>query len=296
MDATVYRYDGSFSGFLCCIYRAIRAREEPALILAGDEMPALLFPELAIHTDPDQARRVSRAIAGKIGPQVLEFAQRAHLTALAGRELYLLALLRRGFREGPLVLEDMADPTVCRLRRAVCHLEREAHLYKGFVRFQVRGKALSAVIQPKNRVLPLLAEHFRERFAAQALLIYDETHREALLCARGRSRVVPLQDFRQDGPGAEELAFQRLWRGFFQAVSIPQRENPLCPSAIGTSSPRCAPPPGPVCPKGPHDLRKNPPSFQGKGGRKDGGFLLRFSLTRLSTPLHDGPNHSGQAR
>lgn len=188
MDATVYRYDGSFSGFLCCIYRAIRAREEPALILAGDEMPALLFPELAIHTDPDQARRVSRAIAGKIGPQVLEFAQRAHLTALAGRELYLLALLRRGFREGPLVLEDMADPTVCRLRRAVCHLEREAHLYKGFVRFQVRGEALSAVIQPKNRVLPLLAEHFRERFAAQALLIYDETHREALLCARGRSR------------------------------------------------------------------------------------------------------------
>ena len=228
MDAMVYRYDGSFSGFLCCIYRAIRAREEPALILAGDEMPALLFPEIAIHTDPDQARRVSRAIAGKIGPQVLEFAQRAHLTALAGRELYLLALLRRGFREGPLVLEDMADPTVCRLRRAVCHLEREAHLYRGFVRFQVRGEALSAVIQPKNRVLPLLAEHFRERFAAQALLIYDETHREALLCARGRSRVVPLQDFRQDGPGAEELAFQRLWRGFFQAVSIPQRENPLC--------------------------------------------------------------------
>ena len=264
-------------------------------------MPALLFPELTIHTDPDQARRVSRAIAGKIGPQVLEFAQRAHLTALAGRELYLLALLRRGFREGPLVLEDMADPTVCRLRRAVCHLEREAHLYKGFVRFQVRGEALSAVIQPKNRVLPLLAEHFRERFAAQALLIYDETHREALLCARAVAGSFPSRI------SARMALGQRSWhssgcgvassRRFpFPNGKIPSASAPICPSAIGTSSPRCAPPPGPVCPKGPHDLRKNPPSFQGKGGRKDGGFLLRFSLTRLSTPLHDGPNHSGQAR
>lgn len=228
MDATVYRYDGSFSGFLCCVYRAIRGREEPAMILAREEMPALLFPETAVATDPDRARQVSRAIAGKIGPQVLEFAQRVHLTALAGRELYLLALLRRGFREGPWVLEDMADPAVCRLRRAVCHLEREAHLYKGFVRFQAQGNALSAVIEPKNRVLALLAEHFRERFSNQSLLIYDKTHREALLCAGGRSRIVPLQDFSQNDPQEEERAFQQLWRGFFQAVSIPQRANPLC--------------------------------------------------------------------
>ncbi len=228
MDTLVYRYDGSFTGFLCCVYRAIRGGEEPAMILAGGEMPALLFPEVRVDADGQIAQRVGKALAGSAGPQVLEFVQRAHLAALPGKELYLLALLRRAFREGPGAVEDLTDVAVCRLRKAVCHLEREAHLYKGFVRFQDQGEALTAVIEPKNRVLPLLAEHFRERFGQRPLLIYDKTHQEALLCAGGRSRVAPLLDFQPHEPGAEEREFQRLWRALFQTASIPQRQNPAC--------------------------------------------------------------------
>lgn len=228
MEPMIYRYDGSLNGFLCCVYRAIRRKEQPMMILQRDEMQSLLFAEMQVQTEPDKARRVCDAIGAKISAEAMDFVRRSLLTALSGREIYLLAFLRRAFREGPQALDDMADPTVNRLRKAVYHLDHEAHLYCGFVRFQQSGGVLSAVIEPKNRVLTLMMDHFTNRFSGEAFLIYDKTHREALLHIRGQARVIPIEDFVQPAADEEECAFQDLWRNFFHAVAIAPRSNPLC--------------------------------------------------------------------
>ena len=228
MEQMIYRYDGSLNGFLCCVYRAVRLREQPMMILEKEELQSLLFAETRVPTEPDKARRVCDAIGAKIGDEAMDFVRRALLTALPGREIYLLAFLRRAFREGPRVLDDLADPTVNKLRKAVYHLDHEAHLYCGFVRFQQSGGVLSAVIEPKNRVLTLMMDHFTNRFSGEAFLIYDKTHREALLYAKGQARVIPIEDFAQPAADQRERAFQELWRGFFRAVAIEPRSNPLC--------------------------------------------------------------------
>lgn len=228
MEQMIYRYDGTLDGLLCCVYRAIRQREQPMMILGREEMQSLLFPEAQIETEREKAETVCRAIGDKIGPEAMDFVRRGHLTALPGREIYLLAFLRRAFREGARVLDDMADPTVNRLRKAVAHLDHEAHLYCGFVRFQVSEGVLTAVIQPKNRVLSLMMDHFTSRFGEEAFLIYDKTHREALVHAGGQARVVPVEDFAQPAADERERAFQALWREFFQTIAIAQRKNPTC--------------------------------------------------------------------
>lgn len=58
----VYRYDGSFEGFLCCVFESVYAHEIPFAILPHSSPMATLFPEKLIETDPAKARRVDASL------------------------------------------------------------------------------------------------------------------------------------------------------------------------------------------------------------------------------------------
>ena len=83
-------------------------------------------------------------------------------------------------------------------------------------------------IEPKNRVLPLLAPHFAQRYPMERLALYDRTHREIFLSDRGRWKILPAEDFRMGPAGAGERAYRELWRSYFQAIAIEGRINPKC--------------------------------------------------------------------
>ena len=55
----VYHYDGSFQGFLCCVFQAYAHREDPALILSADACQESLFAPRYIQTEKGQAARVT---------------------------------------------------------------------------------------------------------------------------------------------------------------------------------------------------------------------------------------------
>lgn len=223
----VYHYDGSFQGFLCCVFQAYAHREDPALILSADACQESLFAPRYIQTEKGQAARVLRAIPQKMGPAGLELVRLGFLCRLPQRELLLLRLLRLGFAQGPSLLRRLTEEPVCTLEKAVRALKHEAHLYTGFVRFSEYQGALSAVITPKNQVLPLLASHFVQRFPDESFLIYDKTHHMALV-HQGRTAIVPLENVQLPAPTEEERRCRALWQQFYQTVSIQQRENPRC--------------------------------------------------------------------
>ena len=230
----IYRYDGSLDGFLCCVYAAMTKREHPMMIVRADEMQSLLFPDFIVETDSGKATRVADSIRAKISEDMLDFVYQVLLTALPGKETILLSLIRHAFKVGAGLLNDLTDPDVNKLSRAVTHLCREAHLYRGFVRFQQNENALVAIIEPKNQVLPLLLNHFTDRFSTENFLIYDKTHRQALihsadsLNAPARVCIVPLEDLTAPQPDECESNFRALWRMFHKTIAITQRENPVC--------------------------------------------------------------------
>ena len=83
-------------------------------------------------------------------------------------------------------------------------------------------------IEPKNRVLPLLAPHFAARYSGERLVLYDRTHREALFYAGGRSAIHPLADFQMAPPDETEATYRLLWKRFYDTVAIRERYNPKC--------------------------------------------------------------------
>ena len=224
----VYLYDGGFDGFLCCVFESYARREIPAEILSQDAELLSLYPQIFIVTDPAHAQRVAQAARRKIGGPAWDFMRRAFLTCAPHRERDLLLFVRLGFRFGPRVMQMLADDVVARLRQAVLHLENEAHLLLGFARFSDCGGALVSRIGPKNRVLPLLAPHFRARFPEEYFLIFDSTHGMALVYRPHTAAIVPLDALEVPAPGREELDYRRLWRTFYDTVEVPGRHNPKC--------------------------------------------------------------------
>ncbi len=223
-----YCYDGSFAGFLTCVFEAYANREEPVCFLTEGDGRVTLWPERTVEADQQKARRVYRSLDRSLGQQGRRLVSYGFLTCLEERELHLWDFLRLGYERGPAVVRDLTDPRVAALDRAVRHLTREAHLFKGFTRFSDQGGVLAGEIEPKNRVLPLLRPHFAARYPGEALALYDRTHREALFCQRGRWAILPLDQFSLAPPEGDELDWRKLWRRFYDTIAIEGRYNPKC--------------------------------------------------------------------
>jgi len=222
----IYCYDGGFDGLLCCVFESYASRELPFDILPeGAELP-LLLPVKRVASVPEYAARVRRAIPEKLGGEALPFLQRAFLTCLPQKELLILRFLRLGFREGPAVMRMLTDDTMYALTEAVRRLEREAHLYTGFVRFSEADGALAAQIEPKNIVLPVIAPHFLTRFHTERFVIHDRTHGMALLHEGGAWEIAAVSDFAMPAPGENERRFRALWRLFYDTAEVEGRHNP----------------------------------------------------------------------
>ena len=223
----VYYYDGSFDGFLSCIFESYANKEVLTAIYCDEDAVPTLFDCRSIITDSAHALRVLRKLV-KVSPYATELVQKGFLTCMEDKELHLYQLIVKLLREGPSFLRNFSDGTLYPVACAVRHLEGEVHLLKGFVRFSELGGVLGSEIEPKNRVLPLLRSHFCGRFREDTFFIYDRTHKEALFYAGGKAIIRPLDEFRMAPPDEREAHYRLLWKRFYDTIAIKERENPRC--------------------------------------------------------------------
>ena len=227
MTDLVYYYDGSFDGFLCCIFDSYAHKEVPTAIYCDEDAFPTLFDSRTVVTDSCHASRVLRRLF-RCSPQGAQLVQQCFLTCLQEKELHIYRLVAKLLQEGPGFLRNFSDETLYPVAKAVRHLNSEAHLLKGFVRFSEFGGILGSEIEPKNRVLPLLRAHFCSRYQGETFFIYDRTHREALFYANGKSIIRPLEAFQMAPPDDAEARYRILWKRFYDTIAIKERYNPNC--------------------------------------------------------------------
>lgn len=222
-----YSYDGTLDGLFCCVFESISKKEIPSAIHSPQNMQTSFIMTKQIQTDKEKAARVCASIP-KIHSAAPSFVRKAFCTCLENKELYILNFLRMGYSVGGRVMHMIADDTVNTLSKAVLQLEREAHLYLGFVRFSVLDGAMTAQIEPKNFVLPLMVRHFCERYPEEHFMIYDKTHGAALIYEPYKYRIIPAQQLIMPNPDEEELKYRRLWKMFYNTIEVEGRYNPKC--------------------------------------------------------------------
>lgn len=224
----IYRYDGSFPGLMTCVFESIACKERPAAVLAPDDQEGYLYPQREIFTDHTKAKRVMVSIPKRISPAAWDLTWRGYLTCHPQKEKLILDFLRLGYRVGGKVVDMLADETVSALTKAVYHLNHEAHLLSGFTRFSIRDEVMTAVIAPKNIVLPLLAPHFRTRYPGDCFMIYDKTHGMAYFYQQGREALRMVEDLQLPPASAEEMRFRQIWKKYYDTIAIEGRINPRC--------------------------------------------------------------------
>ncbi|SHI22979.1 probable DNA metabolism protein [Sporobacter termitidis DSM 10068] len=224
----IYTYDGSFDGFLCCVFESVYAGEVPVDILREEDSPLTLMEVCPVVTDLTKAERVRASIPLKISARALELVTTVFCSCLAQKELRLLEFLLRGYREGGKLCFRLGDAVMAPLLSAEKHLLGEAHLLKGFVRFADVGGALAAVITPKNYILPFIARHFVLRYHNEQFMIFDKTNKAALVYQNGKAEILRIDHVTVPEISEREARYQALWKQFYNTIAIEGRENPRC--------------------------------------------------------------------
>lgn len=220
---TAYHYDGSFPGFLCCIFESFSRHEIPSAVCPPQEAQMTLFGVRQIDTDPDRAQRVVHGLE-RLGPVVRDRITTGFLCTDPGKDLKLLRFARLCFDQGPRAAQMLGDADAAAAFAIERAVNCEAHRYIEFIRFEDRDGMLGTVIHPKHQVLPLLRGHFCSRLPDEDFLIFDATHGTALLRQNRQVQYLAMDHY-TPCTDSEELNWQRLWKGFFRALTIEERRN-----------------------------------------------------------------------
>lgn len=234
----VYQCEDTTSGILSAVYDAGLSgyghqyiRIQPKIAEQIDNFE--LFTEyVSVETDEDKVLHVINAVRDKISMQAYSYMMSAVLSCCPDRGDAIYQFLTYGFTMGAKVCDALQIPCVKRvfeLKRAVYN---EAHFMKEFLRFQEVQREpalLLAVLEPKHRVIPLVTEHFADRFPEEWFIIYDKTHMEASFHYKDGSWELRLLT-QEEAQKLEELSEQRedyvdLWKAFFKSIAIEERTN-----------------------------------------------------------------------
>lgn len=222
-----YAYDGSFAGFLTCVFASYAHREEPMSFSTPEDGG---FPSAGRsgghRRDPRQPGVPLPGPQAGAGGAAAGGVRLSHLPGGAGAPP--VAVSPPGVRPGAVGGAGShrrpggsADPRGG-------PPDRRGSSAQGLHTLLRAGGGAGGGNCPQNRVLPLLRPHFCARYPEESFVLYDRTHREALFYRPRRWAIVPLEAFRAAAPGREERDFRRLWRRFYDTIAIEGRENPRC--------------------------------------------------------------------
>lgn len=228
-------YDGTIEGFLTTVFKIYEEKLEVMEIIAcGATQNNLFSEEIEVISEEQKAKRVLRAIKQKTSKAGFTRFQWAFLSEETGIELKLFRMIRYILKGKELMDEDYSHPAVLEISEIAKKVGREKHRMEAFVRFRLtRDNIYFAIIEPDFNVLPLIKQHFKERYADQKWLIYDNKRKFGVFYDKTKLQYISLnipEDIGITGANPEyfeetEIRFQSLWKAYFKSTNIKTRVN-----------------------------------------------------------------------
>lgn len=234
----VYQCEDSIDGILSAVYEAGISgyghdyiKIEPQR--KGEAANIILFSEyVTVTTDEKKRDSVIDAVRSKISYEAYIYVMHAASSNFMDRGDAIYQFVTYGFSMGQKVCGAVQIPCVKRIFEISRAYGNEAHYYLEFLRFQEISKEpslLLAVIEPRHQIIPMVTDHFADRFPSEWFIIYDKTHREASFHnADGNWEVRILS--KDEADKLEELTEEQeeyvdLWKTFFENIAIVERKN-----------------------------------------------------------------------
>ena len=228
-------YNGSFENFLTAVFEVYEYKiTEPDIQQEGKANSSLFGDMHIVHENKTKAERVIKALQQKITPRSFRHFYKTFLSELPGIENVLLRYVQYVMRSVNSVERNFANTDVLMVNQTAKKVDREKHRIKAFIRFQkTKDELYYAIVQPDFNVLPLIANHFKERYADQYWLIYDVRRKYGLYYDLETVTEVHItfsedlndKSVKENVYDEEEDLYQSLWQVYFDSVNIKARKN-----------------------------------------------------------------------
>lgn len=232
-----YLYDGSFEGFLTCIYEHYYQDRASGIYRKDCYQANLLSTSRIVITEEEKATKVYDAIERKISKEDLRRIYRVFLSSVDGKENKLLQYIRLGFQKGSAIGLLHSNPVVFDVQKIEQKVSIEMHRMKGLIRFSALMKnspgisgreILYSVIEPDHDVLEIIADHFADRLKSDPFIIHDKTRKKAVFAQDGSWYIAEFTDADLPSFGEVERNYRDLWKRYFETIAIQERINPTC--------------------------------------------------------------------
>lgn len=233
---TVLRYDGSFSGFLTCVFEVYERRLKDVHISSIAPPSALFTQEYIVETDKMKAGRLLAGMKKRISADGMCSFYYTFLSELRDIENVLLEYVQYIFSNEVNIEKNYINKSVLMMEKTAIKVGREKHRMEAFVRFRLTKDSLYyASVSPDFNVLPLIAPHFKKRYADQSWLIYDSKRKFGIHFDKSAGKIAEVEIGWKDVLSSEEKdadvydpdeeLYQLLWKDYFKSVNIEARRN-----------------------------------------------------------------------
>jgi probable DNA metabolism protein len=237
---TVYVFDGTMDGLLTAVFDAFFLRQQPEYLLAeGEQLPMFADEPHRVVTDSEKAERVWKGLEKYLSKEGMHMISVSWLSEERTLNQPLFNMICKVFKQQRDISHNASDDDVLAVRNTCRRVLHETLRMKQFVRFQkAKDGTYLGVVSPDHNVLPLVTDHFADRFNDQPWLIYDAKRhygynydgKTVIRITFKNEASVPfdLSNGKMDADilSENDKLFQELWRTYFKAIYIKERMNP----------------------------------------------------------------------
>jgi len=232
----IFLYDKTFEGLLTVFFESFKTKIDAEVISGKNNYQAsLLDTPFEIETDVLKAERVWKGLQAKTNTKACDMVFHAFLSEIKSAEMMIYRYLHLAFTANYNVSVNYREESVLQIRQIQQTVLKEAHRMFMFVRFQKTNSDIYfAPIQPQYNVIPLIGNHFRNRFRDQVWIIYDTVRDYGLYYDLKTVEEIKLEQTsinKSSGKISSSLleekeeTYQILWKNYFDAINIKERKN-----------------------------------------------------------------------
>ncbi len=231
----VYICNDTVTGIFSAIYDAWKTRlgeQQLGIALRGMVEQELFCEYIEVEESEKKAIAVENLIKRHLGDYAYWNIYHTMLSHERDKGNAILGAMleAKKISDSKRIMEHLSHPKVRRVFEIGRKVSNEAHYYIEIVRFkELRNGILFSEIEPRNRILTCLGDHFTNRFPLENWMIFDRTHNMFLVHENGKQWVL-VQDTDVNFNAIaqvsnEEAKYVKLWKGFFESISIKERES-----------------------------------------------------------------------
>lgn len=231
----VYICEDSLTGIFSAIYDAWKTKlgeEQLGIALKGAVDQELFCDYVEVEENEKKAIAVENLIKKHLGELAYYYIYHAILSHDSKKADAVLGMMleSRKIKDSTKIMDHLSHPKVRKVFEISRKVSNEARYYIEIVRFrELENGILFSEIEPNARILTCLGDHFANRFPLENWMIYDKTHQMFLVHESEKRWILAVNtQINMEAiqrVSVKEMMYVKLWKGFFESISIKEREN-----------------------------------------------------------------------